>query len=52
METGVEEFLDLKTSGKLGSSALRHGNYCDDCRSLNRLLQYPSSQYLQNTTNL
>jgi hypothetical protein len=34
METGVEEFLDLKTSGKLGSSALLHGNHCNDCRSL------------------
>jgi hypothetical protein len=34
METGVEEFLDLKTSGKLGSSTSHHcDQHCDDCRS-------------------
>ena len=34
-ETGVEKFLDLKTSGKLGNSASRHGDqHCDDCQSL------------------
>ncbi len=54
METGIEEFLDLKTSGKLGNSALHHDDqHCHVCEGLNLtdLLQYPSSLCLQNTMN-
>ena len=35
METGIQEFLDLKTSGKLGNSALHHDDqHCHVCRRL------------------